>query len=244
MEQKAMERIGIVASIIGAVGAIVYILRKPTVAVGPIGPAGAPGAAYGIPGVTGPVGAVETPGAGLEPAAAAPAGAGVPGAPAATVQGVTPTGQSLNEYFVSQFYQPSGGPYSTGAINSNVPPSLDLMKQFGIDAAGGGGTGNGAGKAGCGCSGGRGGSGGRGCGGGRCPNQPGALMFHDGSGSCASTTTGRLQGSMDKCEPGNLGAFMGNLPGNVGWWPGIPGPIPDQKFMSIVAVGPSKFGMS
>jgi hypothetical protein len=241
MDEKTATRIGIVASIVGAVGAIAYLLSKPPAggvqgAAGIPGPAGAPG--IGIPGTA------WLPG--MQQAAEAPAGAGAPGAPAATVAEVTPSGSTLNQYFVSQFF-PAGtdSPYTTGAINSNLGPNLDLMKRYAADAAASiaAGAGNGAGNGSCGGCKGSGGRGG-GCGGGSCPNTPGPLLFPDGQGSCASTTQGRLIDSMNRCESGVSDKSLSNMLGNVGWWPQIPGIIPEAKFASILAVPPSMFGAS
>jgi hypothetical protein len=245
MNEQMIKRIGFAASIVGAVGALVYLVRKPPASglAGPPGPAGAPGATYGIPGATsaigGPGGATVTPGtAGLAAAADAPLGAGVPGAPAATVQDVTPSGQSLNQYFASQFYLPEGANvYLTGPINSNVPPGWDLTKS--------GGNGNGAAKGGCGCGGGCSGSAGRGCGGGTCPNQPEGLRYPDGAGACASTTIPRLQKSMDQCSKGSTQASLNNMMGSIGWWPLIPGDVGSPgpaQWADANYVGPSRFG--
>ena len=243
MEEKTIVRIGIVASIVGAVGAIAYILSKPPAA----GPAGPPGAS-GLPGETG--------GPGLAAAATSTAGAGVPGA--AATPPPTPSGQSLTQYFVSQFFPAAAAAPST-AITSNVPPSWDLTKRTTPSGkVNGGGAGNGH----CGCSGGLGGACGGACGSGRCPNQPAALNFPDGAGACAATTVGRLQVGMDKCQPGNLSDAALNMVGNTQSWSdspdfalfqqsvehslaSIPGAVPTAKFSSTPnAVPPSRFGAS
>jgi hypothetical protein len=49
---------------------------------------------------------------------------------------------------------------------------------------------------------------------------------------------------MERCEPDNVAQSFENMLGNLGWWPEIPGIIPDQKFAEILHTGRSRFGAS
>lgn len=269
MQEKTWQRIGIGASIVGAVVGLAYLLKKGggmTVVAGvPYSPTPGMGGGVatqgvGIPGVPGPTGAPGETGAtgsqaGLQAAAAAPS-------TLAAAAAASPTPQTLTQYFVDQFFNPSAS--WAPRMTSNVPPSLDPSKAATgsavIASAGGngsGGGGNGS-QGGCGCSS---GAAGGGCGGGRCPNQPSPIRFPDGAGSCASTTTTRLQRSMNKCVPDNLPGAAINMMGNTQFGPNpdanlffsvvqqglsrIPLPVPGTVDpLSVNRVGPSRFGAS
>lgn len=205
MEEKTVTRIGIVASIVGGVGALVYLLRgtpSPTVitgsgTVGASGVAGTPGTA-GLPGTAGAAGAPGIPGL---PGTAGPASSN--DVPAVNVTNNDfPTIQSLTQYFVSQFYPPAAGPRPP-ALTSNVPASNDLGKYYmgvmGNDAPKSGGCGGG-----CGCGGGK----------KKCPNTAPPYQFTDGAGGCLSTSYGRLVESMEKCAPGSVDSMLRNMASN------------------------------
>jgi hypothetical protein len=204
MAEETTKRIAIIASIIGAVGAIVYLLKgdRGTVqqilsgggsgTIGGPGPAGAPGAA----GAGGAAGAAGAPGAAGGAGAPGAAGGVGPAGPA----GVSPSLADLAAFFNSGFGVDPGTPVPS--IFSNLPPGLDLTK-----AAGELPTGNGGG--GCG------GCGGCGGGAGKCPNLQPAIKFVDGRGSCMNSGTVRLQQSMDRCAPGNVEKAAYNNQGNM-----------------------------
>jgi hypothetical protein len=230
MNEETGKRIGIVASVIGAVGAIAYLLRKPPAngANGATGPAGAPG--FGIPGIPGAAGAAGLAGAAGTVGAAGAAGvaglAGAAGVAGAAGDPGTPSQADLSAFFVNQFAPPPAGLYSSD-IASNLPPSLDLSKYMALLPASPGGS-----KGGCGCGGGK--STGGGCGGGKCPNAGGPLAYLDGMGSCASTTIGRLQSSMDQCVPDNLPNSLLNMIGNTQYY-GIDAPPDLSVFQASVS---------
>lgn len=247
MQEKTWQRIGIGASIVGAVVGLAYLMKKtgvtniitapysptpgmnPGVATQGVGIPGIPGS--GAPGDTGATGSQ----AGLAAAAAGPVT-------------TSPTPQTLNQYFVAQFFNPSTA--MKPRMASNVPPFLDPST---VPA---GVNGNGS-QSGCGCGSQTAGSG---CGGGRCPNQPPPLRYPDGAGSCASTTVPRLQRSLNKCVPDNLPAAAVNMMGNVQYGNPdanlffaavqqglyrIPLPVPGTVDpQSVNRVGPSRFGAS
>lgn len=229
MKEATLNRIGIVASIVGAVATLAYLLRKPggaaaVIAGGSPGPAGAPG--IGLPGPAGPPGAAST----------APGGEGVPGAPAATSGSGTPPPGSLYQFFLGSF-APQPGRYTS--ISSNLGPGADLGKSAAARPQPGTSQ-NGS----CGCS------GAAGCNGkpGRCANTPASYAYPDGAGACVSTTHGRLVRAMDRCKPGWLDSEVDHLVGatqyvppgsepNIGWYTDylysasrvIPGTVPDAK---------------
>lgn len=253
MQEKTWQRVGIGASIVGAVAGLAFLLKKgggTTVVTagtpysptpGMVESSGTQG--VGIPGPPGQTGAPgETGATGSQAGLAAAAG------PVTTF----PTPQSLNQYFVSQFFDPSNG--MVPRMASNVSPSLDQSKM--PDQAEGGNGSSQSGGCGCGSK-----AAGGGCGGGRCPNQPPPLRFPDGAGACASTTVRRLQLSMDRCVPENLQLAALNMMGNVQYGtnpdPNLffaavqrslhrgGSPIPTAEgSMAPNHVGPSRFGLS
>lgn len=216
MTEHTAGRIGIAASIVGAVGALVYLLRGPQP-----GPQGAPGPAgvgtpgtAGLPGTAGAAGGTGAPG---PPGTAGPANPNdVPGAGAgdAIVNiGGSPTLQSLTQYFVQSFYPPSSPQLRPGVLTSNVPPASDLGKKYmGASSpdpkpsCGSGGAG------GCGCGGG-GGKGKK-----SCPNSAPPFEFTDGGGGCLSSTYGRLVESMNKCDPGFADRMLKSIASNIQYY--------------------------
>src|SRR5262252_7800027 len=110
MTEHTAARIGIVASIIGAVGALAYLFKK-TAPIGTPGESGAPW--IGLPGPA------SLPG--LDMAADSPAGAGAAGGPAVSPAEITPDHATINQYFNQQFS--SDGPYPNTVIQSNLPPA-------------------------------------------------------------------------------------------------------------------------
>ena len=211
MQEKTIQRVGIVASIVGAVAGLAYLLSKGGSTVvtsgAPFSPtpgdSGGIGAgSIGIPGPPGVPGVDGSPGAaGLAAAANSAGNSGYLGGGSTGIQ--SPSNETLNQYFADQFFGPST--VVAPAYISNIPPNLDPTKA----ASGGGANGDGF-KTGCGC-----GGGGGACGGGCCPNTPPGLQFPDGAGSCAATTITRLQRSMNKCKPGNLPAQALNMISNT-----------------------------
>lgn len=216
MESNTITRIGIVASVVGAVGAIAYLLRGPDVGPqGVPGPAGtgAPGGP-GLPGTAGAAGATGVPG---PPGTRGAANDNtVPGTSDAIVNiaGDITSMQSVTQNFLSQFFPPSYGPRPP-VLTNNVPPAFDLGKLYmGVmaqdpDASHGSAT-----HGGCGCKG-KPKSGGCGGGASNCPNAPPPYRFTDGAGGCMSSSYGRLIDSMEKCQPDFVNAMVKNMASNM-----------------------------
>lgn len=217
MKDETIGRIGIVASIVGAVGAIAYLVRgsQPGAAgaqgyagaqgtSGVAGVAGAPGGA-GAPGTAGAAGAAGTPGA---PGTAGPATVNT--VPGGNVPGGTPTQQTLNEYFVSQFFPPPNGQLRPDILTSNVSPFSDLGKRFMSIFSAAPSTGA---KSGCGCGGHKkkGGCGGNS----KCANASAPYRFSDGAGGCMSSSYGALSNAMEECVPGFTDSALKNMASNV-----------------------------
>jgi hypothetical protein len=205
MENKTFGRIGIVASIVGGVGALVYLMRGS--AVGAAGAPGAPGpAGTGTPGsagAPGTAGAAGAPGAPGLPGTAGPAGPnGVTGAGAGSGSS-QPTINDITQYFVSQFYPPSSDDLKPATLTYNSPP----LKNMGA-------AGTPEKKAGCGCGG--------SCGGkkkgGSCPNAAPPFGFNDGAGGCISSSYARLIESMNRCSPGFTDNMVRNMASNVQYY--------------------------
>jgi hypothetical protein len=207
MSEETTKRITIIASILGAIGAIVYLLRgNPTVVAQVLG-GGSSGLIGGGMGTPGAAGAAGAPGAGGSPGASGapgvPGAAGAPGAAGTTgatgPQGIAPSIADVNNYYNQGFSPTAGDPVS--ALWSNVPPRLDLDRaSMTMTPNGNGGCGGGCG--GCGSS-------------SKCPNLQPAIKFVDGRGGCMNSTKSSLQRSMDKCSPGNLDRGAYNLQGNL-----------------------------
>jgi hypothetical protein len=232
MTDTNLKRIGIVASIVGAVGAIAYLLRgNDQGQVGPQGATGFPGAT-GAPGLTGGAGVSGFPGMYAGPqgpigpiGTAGPQGAIGPQGPIGQAPpqtgayGTSPSISSLNQFFIDQFFPPAYGLNTAPAdLTSNLPPAKSLPKTYmgiaqdGKDSIAGDGK-----SGGCGCG------GGSGCGSGKfkcCPNLTPAFINPDGGGACVSSTVARLQASMDDCVPGNLSIAALNIAGNVMYFGG------------------------
>lgn len=213
MEEKTVTRIGIIASVIGAVGALAYLIRGGPQAVyltgGPgMGPAnaGTPGTP-GLPGTAGAAGAAGAPGT------PGPAGMNtVPGTGDAITNIDNSTMQTVTQNFLSQFFPPAAGPRPT-LLSYNAPIASDLgklyMGEMGKDAAKSGG------KSGCGCGGGKKG----GCGGHKnCPNAQPPYKFTDGAGGCMSSSYGALVEAMEKCAPGFTDAMVKNMASNTQYY--------------------------
>ncbi len=199
MNSEVGKRIGIVASVVGAVGALVYLLRgdQATILQAVTGQGGAPGIGIaGTPGAAGAMGSIGAVGA-----------AGVDGVPGR--DGTSPSLDALNAYYASAF-TPVTGPYPND-LSYNLPPALDLDKSLQLIQPSSGGDG-------CGCGGSCGSGGGCSSKSGKCPNAAAPIAFPDGSGACASTTVGRLQQSMDSCVPDNLQLALANMIGSTQYY--------------------------
>jgi hypothetical protein len=243
MESITWARVGIVASVVGAVGALAYLLRggKESTGAGPVGVSGqywpsVAGIGTGAPalpgtvvqaGVAGPAGAPGAAGAPGVPgqAVTGPAGAtGIPGATGPTGEtgaigpaGVTPSLPAIQSGWLSTLQIPASGTIVSNPLTTNLPPTLDPAKFWGV--AGVGKPANG----GCGCG------GSNGCGGGcdgakrgQCPNAAGPLGFPDGRGACISTSPGKLQQAMDQCKPGNLESSLRDVMQQFVYFGGTP----------------------
>lgn len=234
MTEQSWSRIGIVASIIGAVGAIIYLLRKEP---GPSQVATIPGGGVGGFGLTGIPGYALPSYTTMAPAAA-PGPAGAPGA-AGTAGSTGPQGQTgaTGAAGAVGAAGPAGPPGTPGGVVSQdlggfpqIPQVISaFISSLGeapagyvanplVSALSPGmnptarfwGTGNAIPP---------GNGGGGGCGGcgdkvkRRCPNVQGPLNFNDGQGACASVTTGSLVSSIDRCQPDNQERTWGALLG-------------------------------
>lgn len=214
MTSETWGRIGIVASIVGAVGAIAYLLKSgqlPQIVVTGVSSGGQgtggvdTGGTVGN-GVSGPAGAPGQAGAAGAPGAPGAAGAGgAQGAPGPT--GPFPSASDIAAAFNAMFQAPqNGSPVSS--IWSNIPPRLDPARAAGTIAMP-------ASDGGCGCG------GGGGCGGcgqsPKCPNLQPPLRFVDGRGGCAASTTTSLVASMDRCRPGGQQTALYNMQGNFAY---------------------------
>lgn len=212
MDDKTINRIGIAASIVGAVGAIAFLIRRPiSGAPGQTGATGPAGAATTIVGAAGTPGSPGLPGtAGAAGAAGEPGAVGAPGPAAASNSipgsdlGGTPGVSYITQYFVSQFYPPPAGTLRPDTLTYNTPPRADLGKQYmGVASS--------QPKKGCGCGGKKSGCGG-GCGGAsKCPNAAPPFSYPDGAGGCLSSTYGRLIDSIEKCVPGYADSALSNM---------------------------------
>lgn len=211
MTDHTISRIGIAASIVGAVGAIAYLIKG-----SPGGPQGAQGYA-GAPGTTGAVGMAGAPGgAGANGTAGAAGGAGAPGPPGTqgpaasndvtggNVPGGTPTQTTLNEYFVNSFYPPASGQLRPDVLTYNASPFSDLGKRF-MSILGA----QPKAKSGCGCGGHK--KGGCGGGGSKCGNAAPPYGFVDGAGGCLSSSYEALENAMNNCVPGFAGKMVENM---------------------------------
>lgn len=201
MTEQTISRVGIFASIIGAIGALAYLARGSDGGkTGPPGPAatGAPnlfgaGGSFAIP--TAPPNAPTA--RGNITANNSVAGSIYGG----TVvnfdtrnqttfgNGASPSLDSLTQFFTSQFYPAVDTP-EVSALSANAPIGHDLAKQYvgaGLDT----GESNG-----CGC----GGSCGGGCGGGLCPVTP-PYRFTDGAKGCLTTQLATAVATTRKCYP-------------------------------------------
>src|SRR4051812_15338177 len=121
MEDKTVTRIGIIASVVGAVGALAYLIRGGAQPVyltsGPgMGPAGT--GSPGGPGLPGTAGAAGPAGA---PGAPGPAG---PNAVAGTGDAITNIDShdlsTVTQNFLSQFFPPAAGP-RPATLTYNAP---------------------------------------------------------------------------------------------------------------------------
>jgi hypothetical protein len=218
---EGTKRIGFIATVVGAIGAIVYLLRgesKPSAVIAtnpsPWGAAPLPA----LPGIAGYSAVPDSPisGSGTPGTPGAPGtGGGQPGDTVSTVPASTPGGtpplETINNYYTSTF---TGATEVPSGLVSNLPPDSDLTKYLMGMAPGplpfGGGGG------GCGCKGGNGGCdcGGGKCGG-KCPNVQAPFNFPDGATACASMTPGSLIASMNQCSPGFAQRDAGNVSSNL-----------------------------
>jgi hypothetical protein len=232
MKETTGTRIGIVASIIGAIAAIIYLMRgnAPALVQAIQGAAGSPGTA-GTPGPVGAAGAAGTAGptgitgaTGTAGAAGAPGPAGTPGSagmassnviPGSDLGGFTPDLSILSSFFANQFFVPPVGPRPS-VLTYNATGQADLGKQYMSVLSN---PPSGSASSGCGCH-------GTGAGGGArkkpkcdprctCPNIQSAFRFHDGQGGCMSSSYGSLVEAMETCDPDVIETGKHNLASNL-----------------------------
>lgn len=232
MDDKTIGRIGIAASIVGAIGALAYLARGnplPATIIGPAGGSGlpGPGGAPGLAGATGSPGAAGADGVPGTPGTPGIPGAdGAPGTVAFERQG-SPSLETSNLYMVYGFEVPENGQLRPDVLTYNAPARSDIGKSYmGLDNAA-----RQPAKGGCGCGGHK-KSGGCG-GGGNCPNAGPAFSFVDGAGGCFSSSYPRLVSAMEKCQPGFIERQMQNMAGVVMYY-GYDTPVNPQELSDAV----------